>query len=160
MAYEKIVINAGYGGFSLSEEAIKWLSDNAEEKNVEYHRYSYSSRGSRNDPLLVKCVEALGNKASGKSASLVVQKVPKDAWGMEEYDGSETIYCGSRQSDFDIEACVFRKDISSDLKIAKLQNYFRSQNSYAELDEDTYNKYEKENEEAIDNFHKIRLGLK
>ena len=34
MAKHKIVINACFGGFSLSDEAIKWLETNAKDKKL------------------------------------------------------------------------------------------------------------------------------
>lgn len=48
--------------------------------------------GSRDDPLVIECVEALGKKASGPHSDLEVIEVPDDAkWHIEEYDGNEHI---------------------------------------------------------------------
>lgn len=46
----------------------------------------------RNDPLLVKVVEELGEKANGACAELEVIEIPDDVkWHIEEYDGREHI---------------------------------------------------------------------
>lgn len=85
----KVVINRRFGGFSLSEEAYKFLG-------WEWDGYGY--RGSRSDKEtrtnaeLVKCVEQLGEKANGRFARLVVVDVPDDVeWEIDDYDGLETI---------------------------------------------------------------------
>ena len=50
------------------------------------------TKGARADPLLVRCVEELGAKASGKHAALKVVTIPDDVqYTIEEYDGSEHI---------------------------------------------------------------------
>lgn len=46
----------------------------------------------RSNPLLVKVVEELGEKADGAYASLTIVEIPDDAeWQVEEYDGNEHI---------------------------------------------------------------------
>lgn len=49
-------------------------------------------RTHREDPLLVKMVEDLGQGANGEYADLRVVEIPDDIeWKIEEYDGMETI---------------------------------------------------------------------
>lgn len=46
----------------------------------------------RDWPLLVQCVEELGNKADGRFAQLEIVEIPDDVeWEIDEYDGSEHI---------------------------------------------------------------------
>jgi len=79
----KIVINSCFGGFGLSEFAVKALG--LEDK--------YSSID-RTDPALIYIIEKFGSKAcSGYCAKLEVAEIPDNAtdWELDEYDGSESI---------------------------------------------------------------------
>jgi hypothetical protein len=52
------------------------------------HRYS-----DRTCPVLVKVVESLGREANGSCSDLKVVEIPDGIeWGIEEYDGMETIH--------------------------------------------------------------------
>ena len=87
----KIVINASYGGFYLSDEAKKWLLDHGKtETDIRNYRNSYKSR---DDELLVKCVEELGyEKASGKYSKIKIVEVPLEVdFVIEDYDGGEWV---------------------------------------------------------------------
>jgi hypothetical protein len=83
---KKVVINNCYGGFSLSKEAAEFLKLPHDDED-----YPYWS-GDRDDPELVRCVETLGEKASGDYASLCINEIPDDfEWEIDEYDGAEWI---------------------------------------------------------------------
>lgn len=113
----KVVINTCFGGFGLSEAAIKlycelrnmpvykrgtgwdtwWvkcpvdvfdtLSDE-EKDNMYFSEYSIE----RDDPILVQVVERLGQAANGMCAELTVVEIPDNVeWYIEEYDGKEHI---------------------------------------------------------------------
>jgi hypothetical protein len=90
----KIVINACFGGFGLSDEAIAMLR---ERKGIAAgERTTYADEIGRDDADLIAVVEALGTKkASGGYANLRVVEVPtwlrEKGWYIEEYDGSEHI---------------------------------------------------------------------
>ena len=90
----KIVINKCFGGFSLSEKAVSWLEDHglkdASEYSFTYHEEEYP----RNLPLLVSCIEILGEEANGSSADLRVVEIPDEPslqWHIHEYDGLEHV---------------------------------------------------------------------
>ena len=87
----KVVINACFGGFSLSEAAQDRLSDlgmGEDDGLTEYGAYGVS----RSDPRLVQVVEEMGEAADGGSASLRIVEVPADAkWHIAEYDGQEHV---------------------------------------------------------------------
>ena len=77
----KVVINRCYGGFSLSEKAMKFLGVDNCWPDI-----------ARNDPKLVECVEKLGEEANGMYAELKVVKIPDDVnWKIGEYDGLEWV---------------------------------------------------------------------
>lgn len=84
----KVVINKCFGGFGLSDKAVDWLTA----KGVD-DAGAYTFDDDRSNPLLVECVETLGDaEASGTCAKLKVVEVPDDVqWDISEYDGRETI---------------------------------------------------------------------
>ena len=71
----KVVINNAYGGYALSDAAILWMADNGglplmsdegyEPGNLKSGMYLFHAAAFRSLPLLVECVEALGEAASG-----------------------------------------------------------------------------------------------
>ena len=81
----KVVKNCCYGGYALSEEAYKYL-------DLPWDGYGYEFENHRENPRLVEVVEALGKKASGRCANLMIAEIPDDAeWYIDEYDGYETV---------------------------------------------------------------------
>lgn len=101
----KVVYNACYGGFSISDEATRMYLDlrglkYTEEKTkwgisfeVQGHPSFYGrSDIERNDPILVQVVETLGDKANGDGAKLRIEDIPKGTlYRISEYDGYESI---------------------------------------------------------------------
>lgn len=100
----KVVINAQYGGFSLSDEAAREYLRRTGRTWSESRSYSmtlfdvdgepkwYDRDIPRTDPVLIALVEEMGAEASGPYANLVVEKIPKGTLYMiDEYDGYESI---------------------------------------------------------------------
>ena len=114
----KVVINNCYGGYSLSYKAMKWLSDHglkeAEEELSEraaylekdnehnqitrlYRQYhsiedeSFYPGIPRHHPLLIQCVEELGEETGGMRAELIVVAFEGNLYRIAEYDGMESI---------------------------------------------------------------------
>ena len=82
----KVVVNRCFGGFGLSEEAMRRYC--AESGNADAVDFDLE----RTDPLLVKIVEEMGSKADGWAAQLRVVEIPADVdWEIDEYDGREHI---------------------------------------------------------------------
>ena len=82
----KIVINACYGGFGLSKEALALFNERSGTT------ITYEHDIERNNPILVEIVEQLGESAGSRFAELKVVEIPDDVvWGIEEYDGNEWI---------------------------------------------------------------------
>lgn len=79
----KIVINACYGGFSISESVAACLNTSAYPLDEDI----------RTDPRLVDMVERDAPAASGDCAKLVVVEIPDNTtdWELNEYDGYESI---------------------------------------------------------------------
>ena len=107
----KVVVNACFGGFGLSDKAISryselkginlvpisdtnlsgrlhWYIDGIEDND----HYFYDGDLDRTDPFLVQVVEELGYEANGNCARLRVADVPDDVnWYIDDYDGRETV---------------------------------------------------------------------
>ena len=106
----RIVINATYGGFSLSRPGellyleiagITYESEPQKDRDTQIrlgdkiivNGVEFSNRGiARDDPALVTTVCRLGSKANGEYAKLKVVEIPADVdWYIEEYDGKEWV---------------------------------------------------------------------
>jgi hypothetical protein len=105
----KIVINRDFGGFGLSDEAIREYAKKkgltlVEEKCGEFgftnfymneiseNTLFWESDIERNDADLVEVVERLGSAADGKFSSLKVVEIPEGVeWQIMEYDGREHV---------------------------------------------------------------------
>lgn len=110
----KIVYNACYGGFDLSEEAMLlygeyigvklyvekdpittyyWTHPEANSNEWDkYKEYYFTLDFERHDPLLVRVVEELGSeKASGEHAKLRIYETDSDHYRINEYDGNESV---------------------------------------------------------------------
>ena len=99
----KVVINNCYGGFGISEDAIRMyaslkgyetFTDKQEnllirdENNNIVHYWNIK----RDDEFLVKTVEILGSKANSRFSNLKIVNIPDDVkWVIEEYDGLEHV---------------------------------------------------------------------
>jgi hypothetical protein len=82
----KIVINRCFGGFGLSPVAEGLYLEATEQEDVLIWEIP------RTDPILVRIVEELGNKAWGGYSELKVVEVPDNVeWTIKEYDGMEWI---------------------------------------------------------------------
>ena len=103
----KIVINRDYGGFGLSDEAIReylrrtYGEGNFQEEEPDKHgfinflvngEYFYDNYIERDDLVLVEVIEEMGEKANGKYACLKIVEIPAEVdWYIEEYDGMEHV---------------------------------------------------------------------
>ena len=85
----KIIYNACYGGFGLSEKAVNryW-----EIKGEQEPQFWYERDVPRNDPVLAQVVEELGREADGECAKLRLYEIPAGTkYYLDEYDGMEHI---------------------------------------------------------------------
>lgn len=99
----KVVYNDCFGGFSLSVEAVLWLRENGHgkiQKIAKTYQIEPIDRThgchlediERHDPDFVRCVETLGERASGAFANLKVYKLNGNRYRITEYDGLEEVY--------------------------------------------------------------------
>ena len=88
----KVVYNACYGGFSISDEARSLYQQIA---GSEITTYGHKGDGSynpvaRHDAALVQVVEQLGERANTRWSDLKIAVVD-GPYRIDEYDGSETV---------------------------------------------------------------------
>jgi hypothetical protein len=83
-----VVINTCYGGFGLSERAVREYKAMAGIIDDKWYERDIP----RDDPYLIKIVRDLGMTANGAHANLKIIEVPPDVeWQIEEYDGNEWV---------------------------------------------------------------------
>jgi len=84
----RVVINDCYGGFGLSDRAIREYKKMACVADTDF----YDRDIPRDDPYLVKIVKELGMAANGPHANLKIVEIPGDVkWHIAEYDGAEWV---------------------------------------------------------------------
>lgn len=84
----KVVINDCYGGFSLTDAALKEYKNR---KNITSPNF-YCFDIPRECPVLVAMVEEQGTAINGDFSALKVVEIPDDVnWYIEEYDGMEHV---------------------------------------------------------------------
>jgi hypothetical protein len=103
----EILINKCYGGYGLSDKAVRLYLT---KKNIpivvnrqysgKYHTYYVVGLNnqfcdhhiSRTDPVIIEVVRELGAKANGSSAKLEIELIPDGCkYWINEYDGMESI---------------------------------------------------------------------
>lgn len=112
----KVVYNACFGGYGLSDKAIKlyaelagieiypvkdrwitfWFTEepngrSAEEMFNQGVKDFSADSIERHDPILVQVVETLGDEASDSCARLRIAEISGSQYRISEYDGSESV---------------------------------------------------------------------
>ena len=101
----KVVINKCFGGFGLSEKAMRMLVERGhkeaikaveifeeERKKWKYWQLTLYSDTCRHDPLLIAVIQELGDAANGPHAELKIIEIEGPFYRIDEYDGSETVH--------------------------------------------------------------------
>jgi hypothetical protein len=102
MDVTKIAINRDYGSFDLSDEAYSFIAKHkgwqhaCDDYDHSYWignaNYLYASDLDRNDPVLIQCIEALGESVNGIHSDIKIVEVPSNVdWYIDDYDGSEWV---------------------------------------------------------------------
>ena len=94
----KVVINVCYGGFGLSDDALRMLAErrglSISETKDEYIYGGTQMEGARSCPHLIAVVEKLGDDANGMASQLEVVELEDvvGCYAIDEYDGWEGVY--------------------------------------------------------------------
>lgn len=84
----KIVINTCYGGFGLSKEAFAQYCKETGTNPKAVGDWEMP----RDNPVLIRIVEEMGEAADGSYAALKVVEIPDGVnWCIEDYDGQEWV---------------------------------------------------------------------
>ena len=87
----KVVYNIGYGGFSISAEALTRMQELGYTGDASIcSDYAHLYDCARHNPILVQVVEELGKKANGRGSDLWIAQV-FGPYRIEKYDGSELV---------------------------------------------------------------------
>lgn len=84
----KVVYNTVYGGFGLSAAGVEKYNELAGSEDA---WPDYISDVVRHDPVLVRVVEELGDRANGNYSDLQIFELPGNQYKIEEYDGNESV---------------------------------------------------------------------
>ena len=91
----KVVINAQFGGFSLSRGATMLYNAYTAMTGGEIRKselFPDNNDIDRSDPLLIRVIEELGSVANGEHLTLKVIEIPDDIeWTVQDYDGHEWV---------------------------------------------------------------------
>jgi hypothetical protein len=103
----KVVINTDWGGFGLSDDAIRryaelkgiTLVEETNEYGITFYvdqindeSYFESHDFDRTDPALIQVVEEMGDASFGWAAKLKIVEIPDGVdWYVSDYDGVEHI---------------------------------------------------------------------
>lgn len=97
----KIALNKSYGGFGLSWSAAQWLADKGLVEAVRYLKeyteethYNFDPEIPRHHPLLIECIETLGEEAG---SDLEINTIEGNRYRIEEYDGLEWVVTPEQQ---------------------------------------------------------------
>lgn len=92
----KVVYNSCYGGFGLSNSAIKRLAELGNQVAIDFlndknEEYFNCNKLARHDRLLIQVVEELGEGASGIFSKLKIEDLFGNIYKIEDYDGKEDV---------------------------------------------------------------------
>lgn len=91
----KIAFNNSYGGFNLSDKAVKAYIDasvQALRKDIPSEHAIRYGEIARHDPLLISVIEQLGKDASAEGSEIRIREVPGDLYRIDTYDGIEEVF--------------------------------------------------------------------
>ena len=91
---KKVVLNASYGGFSLSKTVKKQYREANGIVNKQDERWKFTHNVERDDPSLIQIIESVGlDNAAGARMTLRIAEIPDDvpSWSIIEDDGMEWV---------------------------------------------------------------------
>jgi hypothetical protein len=143
MSY-KVVYNAKYGGFELSKEGLAEYNKRTS-KNIEYGDGIH-----RDDPILIKLVESMGNQINGKCSKLKIREFPikyKSFLTWDEYDGYESVCIDyAKYLIYKIKCVKNNTSLTSDEKLSQIDQLYQE---YDERPKTILDKEDPENEPWI-----------
>jgi hypothetical protein len=91
----RVLYNACYGGYHLSDEAWDLFERYCKEEKVK-HKFKYGVP--RHHPILLRVFDELGSKdMSAEHSRIECEEIEGDKYVIEEYDGLETVVTKDRR---------------------------------------------------------------
>ena len=92
----EVLYNACYGGFGFSPAALELYQT--------YNPTKFKMEPDRTDPIMIRVVKELGDRANSTFSSIKITKIPKkfqNHFEISEYDGSECVVINHRKYQID-----------------------------------------------------------
>ncbi len=145
-----VLYNACFGGFTLSEQALRKYCEVKGIQCSQDRLYSVDCGVPRHDPDMVAVVRALGKAANGPCTDIKVKELPRkflNYYYIEEYDGYESVCIDYKQSRLDrIRAAV---ENTTAFENATVEQRIFLQHISAILDEERDDKEEHVGEDVL-----------
>lgn len=91
----RVIYNACYGGFGLSDKALTLYNDYRKDAGLPVVKWCVEIKP-RHDPLLLAVIDQLGHDANGDFSELKIKEIPPEytnCYEIREYDGWERVVC-------------------------------------------------------------------
>ena len=114
----EVLYNAAYGGYNLSEKAMKMFEERKTIEDVRDACY-------RDTPLILQIFHELGDEFSGKCCEVKSKKIKKKYekfYNITEYDGKEEVYID--YSKYELVSTLLHDTMTDSEKINKLKESF------------------------------------
>ena len=112
----EVIYNVKYGGYGLSDKAIKLFEERKTDEDNE---------DDRDTPLMLQIFKELGDEFNDKYCSARIQKIPKKYkrfYNITEYDGKEEVEINN--SKYEHVSILFHNTLTDSEKIAKMKEKY------------------------------------
>ncbi len=112
----EVLYNYAYGGYGLSEKALKMLEERKTNDESEYDRDA---------PLIIQIFNELGDEFNGKCCKVKSKKILKKYekfYDISEYDGKERVEIDYDK--YDLVSTIFHETMTDSEKIIKLKEKY------------------------------------
>jgi hypothetical protein len=122
----EIMFNASYGGFSFSKAAMEEYQKRCPEKD-----WIEDWKMDRHDPVMVRIVKEMGNRANGSFSNIQLQKIQSDFlhhYKISEYDGLENVVIDYNAYRIDTAKAILRDtNLTKSDKLARVSAVLNSE---------------------------------
>ena len=117
----RILYNACYGGFSISDRAIEEINKRKDTRLRS--KYALEQIYNRSDPVVLEVFDLLGSKEfSGEHAKIRAHTIDAKYAVISEYDGLETV--DVNMYNYEIHSVLSSTEITDGEKVKKLKEVF------------------------------------
>ncbi len=123
--FVEVMYNASYGGFGFSKEAkqLYCREMNVPEESVRFSRFS------RTDPVMIRIVKDLGERANGNFSNICLERIDvkyENHFYIEEYDGYECVKIDYKEFKLErIRAAIESEELALEAKVEAVRGILR-----------------------------------